>query len=129
MKQSWILILLIGGLLALLVLLAAVQYVWLGQISDAEQERLHKRLQTDTQNFAEDFNKEIRGAYFTFQVDPGDWLKNDWAGFNDRYKLWQSQTAYPQLIKDFYFVRKESPPIRYDADAQDFKLTEWTEEL
>ncbi len=113
----------------MLVLLAAVQYVWLGQISDAEQERLHKRLQTDTQNFAEDFNKEIRGAYFTFQVDPGDWLKNDWAGFNDRYKLWQSQAAYLQLIKDFYFVRKESPPIRYDSGAQDFKLTEWTEEL
>ncbi len=113
----------------MLALLAAVQYVWLGQISDAEGERLHKRLQTDTQNFAEDFNKEIRGAYFIFYVDPVDWLKNDWTGFNSRYKLWQTQTAYPQLVKDFYFVGKDSPPIRYDADAQDFKLTEWTEEL
>lgn len=128
-KQSQVLIFLIGGLLALLVLLAAAQYVWLVQISDAVSERLRKRLQTDTQNFAEDFNREIRGAYFTFQVDPGDWVEKDWSGFNDRYKLWKSQTAYPQLIKDFYFVGKNSPPIRYDADERNFKVVEWTEEL
>ena len=129
MKRSWTLILLVGGFLALLVLLAGVQYVWLAQISEAESERLHKRLQTSTKNFAEDFNKEIRGAYFTFQIDPGDWLKKDWEGFNDRYKLWQTQTAYPRLVKDFYFVGKDSTPIRYEADAENFAPTEWTPEL
>ncbi len=113
----------------MLILLAAMQYIWLGQISAAEREHLQKNLQTNTQNFAADFNKEIRGAYFTFQIDPGDWLKKDWGGFSDRYKLWQSQTAYPQLIEDFYFVRKDSLPLRYDAVAQDFKSAEWTEEL
>ncbi len=102
MKRSWISILPIGALFGLLVLLAGLQYVWVVQISAAEAERLQKRLQTDTRNFAEDFNREIRAAYFTFQIDPGDWLKNDWTEFNGRYKLWQSQTAYPQLIKGFY---------------------------
>ena len=128
-KQSRTLILLIGGLLAMLCLLAAMQYIWLGQISNAEREHLQKNLQSNTQNFAADFNKEIRGAYFIFQIDPGDWQKKDWTGFNDRYKLWQSQTAYPQLVKDFYFVGEDSPPLRYDAAAQNFKLAEWTEEL
>lgn len=129
MKRSWISILPIGALFGLLVLLAGLQYVWVVQISAAEAERLQKRLQTDTRNFAEDFNREIRAAYFTFQIDPGDWLKNDWTAFNGRYNLWKAQTAYPQLIKDFYFVGKDSLPLRYDAGAQEFKASEWTEEL
>lgn len=128
-KKSWSPILLVGALLSLLVLLAALQYLWLAQISDAERTRLQNRLESDTKHFAEDFNKEIRSAYFTFQVDPGDWLKNDWTGFNGRYKLWLSQTAYPQLIKDFYFVSNDSPPMRYEAAAQAFKSCEWTDEL
>lgn len=118
-------------LFALLGLLAWLQYAWLGQISDATRERLQTRLKTDSRRFAEDFNKEIRNSYFFFQVDPGDWLKNDWTAFNARYKLWRAQTAYPQLIKNIYFVRREdsAPPIVYNAAAANFEITEWTAEL
>ena len=58
MKRSRFQILLVIGLLGLLGVLAALQYVWLGQISDAEKDRMTKRLQTDTARFAEDFNRE-----------------------------------------------------------------------
>ncbi len=128
-KQSKTLIVMIGALLALLATLGAVQYVWLGQISEAERERLHQHLQTDMQNFARDFNKEIRAAYYTFQVEAGDWQKKDYANFNIRRQLWQRQTAYPQLVRDFYFVEGNAPPLRYDAAAQSFQTAEWTAEL
>jgi hypothetical protein len=129
MRRSWFPILSVVLLLGLLVLLATLQYRWLGQISDGEREHLQKRLQTDTQRFADDFNEELRGAYFTFQIDPGDWLEKDWTEFNKRYELWLSKTKYPQLIKDIYFVGKDSTPIRYDAKAQKFEPGEWTENL
>lgn len=109
--------------------LAALQYLWLGQISEAERERLQTRLNSDADLFAADFNREIRVAYFIFQIDPNDWLKKDWSGFNVRYKLWRTQTAYPQLVKDFFFVGKDAAPLRYDAAAQSFNPTDATGEL
>src|SRR5687768_11899487 len=104
MNGSRFQIFLVVGLLALLGVLAVLQYVWLGQISDAEKDRLTRRLQMDTQRFGEDFNREIQGAYFNFQSDESLWEKKDWGQFNERYDFWREKTAYPKLIKDFYFL-------------------------
>ena len=129
MKRSWISIFVFGAVLGLFGALAVLQYVWLKQIGDTERERLQTRLQTDADLFAADFNRQLRVAYFIFQIDPQDWLEKDWTKFNDRYKLWQLQTAYPKLVKDFYFVAKDALPLRYDADAQTFDPVEFNEEL
>ncbi|MGC2236010.1 MAG: HAMP domain-containing sensor histidine kinase [Pyrinomonadaceae bacterium] len=131
MKRSWFSILLVAGLLGLLVLLATLQYRWLGQISDREQEHLQTRLETDTKRFAEDFNREIQNAYFNFQLPAGVWRNQNWAEFNQRYKFWREKTSYPQLIGDFYFVEfGESQNIsRYNKEKGAFEPAEWTEEL
>src|SRR5687767_11671761 len=73
MNRSWISLLLVAALLGLLTVLAALQYQWLSQISSDERERLQKRLETDTQRFAEDFNRELQVAYFSFQFDDEAW--------------------------------------------------------
>lgn len=128
MKRSWILILLVTGLLALLSLLATMQYRWLGQISASERERLQKRLETDTHRFAEDFNREIQIAYLTFQFDSETWSKNDYGEFNERYQAWREQVAFPALIQDFYFARNDQL-LRYDAKLKTFNGAEWSEDL
>ena len=104
MKSSRFPILLVGVLLALLGLLAFLQYRWLGQISDGERERLTRTVKADTERFAEDFNSEIQNAYFNFQMNADVWQDKNWKEFNDRYDFYKSKTAYPELIKDFYFV-------------------------
>ena len=129
MKNSRLLIAAIVGLFGLLILLGSLQYLWLGEISDSERENLQNRLNGDTRNFARDFNFEMRRAYFTFQIDPGGWLKKDWTEFNQKYNLWKSEAAYPSLIKDLYFVGKDSAPLRYDPEAQTFKPTNVTDKL
>ena len=68
MKRSWFPIFLVFGLLGLLVLLATLQYQWLGQISEGEGERLKARLESDTKRFAEDFNREIQSAETPIRV-------------------------------------------------------------
>lgn len=131
MKRSWFPIFLVVGLLGLLGILAALQYVWLGQISDAEKDRISRRLQTDTERFGEDFNREIQGAYFNFQSDAELWQKKDWAQFNERFDFWREKTAYPNLIKDFYFFEnKEGAAIlHYDSAKREFTEANWTDEL
>ncbi len=130
MKRSWFPILLIFGLLGLLVLLATLQYQWLGQISDGDGERLKARLESDTKRFAEDFNREIQSAYFNFQVSSDVWREKKWTEFNDRYDFWRTKTPYPNLIKNFYFIEKASQNVsRYNFEKRAFETSDWTENL
>lgn len=130
MKRSWFPIILVAALLALLGLLATFQYKWLGQISDNDREQMRTRLQSDTERFAEDFNREIQNAYFNFQLDSDAWRAADWSEFNERYKFWREKTAYPDLIEDFYFVESASLKLsRYEKEKGVFTAAEWNERL
>src|SRR4051794_1864517 len=104
MKRSWTSILAVCGFIGLLVVLGVLQYRWLSQVSEAEVERQQRRLNSDTEKFAADFNREIQAAYFNFQIAADTWQKKDWTEFNQRYDFWRSKTAYPTLIKSVVFV-------------------------
>jgi signal transduction histidine kinase len=127
MKRSWFPITLVILLLGLLALLATLQYRWLGQISDGERARLQNRLQTDTRRFAEDFNREIQNAYFNFQFSSEVWQDKNWNEFNQRVDFWRGKTAYPNLIKNFYFVELGGENLlRYDNQSKTFQAADWT---
>ena len=51
-----------GALLGLILLLATLQYKWLGQISGAERERMTANLNTRAAAFGVDFDREL--TYF-----------------------------------------------------------------
>ena len=131
MKRSWFPILLVVGLLGLLVLLAGLQYRWLGQISDAERESLQRRLQTDTVRFAEDFNREVQTAYFAMGLEPKVWREKNWNAFAERFEMWRGGANYPNLIRDFYFVQTEGEPRlwRYSAEKRTFEAVGWEEKF
>jgi signal transduction histidine kinase len=131
MKRSRLQIFLVVALLALLGVLAVFQYVWLGQISEAERDRTARRLQTDTERFGEDFDREIQNAYTNLQVDEALWQEKDWARFNERYDFWRTKTAYPNLIADFFYLenKPDGAAWRYDAERREFIAAGWTDEL
>ena len=58
------------ALLGLIGLLATLQFHWLGQISDAERDRMRATLETGASAFARDFDSELTRAYLLFQIDP-----------------------------------------------------------
>jgi len=119
------------ALLALLSVLAFLQYRWLGQISDGEREQMQRRLDADTKRFAEDFNREIQGAYFNFQLDSEAWKTQNAAQFNERYDFWRDKTAYKDLIKDFYFVGFDEAKTvsKYDKSTRIFANAEIPAEI
>lgn len=129
MKRPILNLLMLFGLLGLLILLAILQYRWLGEISQVEGERMRERLEADARHFADDFNGEIRKSYFIFQLDPNVWLDRDWKEFSNRYQLWLAQTKYKNLIGEFYFVEKDKNPIKYDSGKNEFVLAQTTAEL
>lgn len=108
--------LLIISLIILLGVLAFFQYKWVGQISEAEQERLQKRLDIDARHFAEDFNRIIQNAYFTFQINGNDWQNS----FLERFELWQQKSQYPQLIQSFEIVLPTDEVVYFDKSKKSF---------
>ena len=131
MRFSWTTFALFGGLLALLVILGALQYRWQSQISDSQRDKMHKMAQEEAGRFAEDFNKEIQNAYFNFQVGAGDWRAKNYRPFLERYEFWKSKTNYPILISEFYLfdAAGESQPLKYDSELKTFVAVDWTPEL
>jgi len=115
MKGSWVTNIALGGVLLVLTLFLGLQYNWLRQASEAERERLQKRVEADTKNFAGDFNRELQAAFFSFQTESASWENGNWSEFGQRYDYWRSKTPYPELIREFvYFPKGGGPPLRYD---------------
>jgi signal transduction histidine kinase len=104
MKRSWISIISAAVLISLLGVLGVLQYRWLVQASEADAEKMQKRLNSDTKHFADDFDQELQNIYFNFQVDPADWEQENWSEFDKRYEFWRARTAYPELVKNVFFI-------------------------
>lgn len=124
-NKSWFPFLSVIILLGLLVLLATLQYRWLGQISEGERVRMNSRLQDDTKRFADDFNREIQTVYFSFQVDSESFENRDWRGFNKRFVSWSSQTKHPELVKDLYFLNNgdSREVLRFNNSKGEFEAS------
>src|SRR5215216_5261131 len=99
MKRSWISALVIGSVLVLLTLFLGLQYKWLSEVSEAERERMQKRVETDASRFGEDFDREMQAAYYNFQTGAAVWKESEWDEFNARYDFWKQRTSYPELIR------------------------------
>ncbi|HVF30573.1 MAG TPA: HAMP domain-containing sensor histidine kinase [Pyrinomonadaceae bacterium] len=131
MKRTWFSFLIVAVIIGLLTLFLGLQYKWLSEVSVAERERMQKRVEDDTMRMAEDFNREMHAAYYNFQTDAETWKNADWREFNERYEFWKTRTAYPDLIRDIYFLssRPDTKPLRYDPDKHVFEPAERTAEL
>ena len=121
-----------AALAALVVTLAVLQYRWLGQVSDAERERMKATLMQRADAFARDFDREVLHLYLALQTESAGLAQHDWAPFARRYEIWRESAEYPQLVKGIYFVEwdgNQSPLMRYRPEAKTFEPVDWPAEL
>ncbi len=133
-KPSFVL-LLPAALVALLTLLATLQYRWLGQVSAGERERMQSTLRAATARFTQDFDREIGRVYFGLQVDDATVRAGAWADFAAHYQRWQESAPYPRLVRAVYLVAHDAGDdnatrlLRFDPTARTFTPVEWPAEL
>lgn len=120
MKGSWVTTFAVGGVLLILTLFIGLPYNWLAQASEAERERMQRRVDADTKAFADDLNREVQAAYFSFQVGPESIKNKDWSEFNERYEYWRSKTQYPELISEILYFGNGEAPLRFDQSVHSF---------
>jgi signal transduction histidine kinase len=120
------------ALAILLPLLAVLQYRWIGEVSQAERERLRAA----PERFAEDFDRELTRAFLSFQ--PG--LRS--GGQDDRRaelvqqaRRWRAGAPLPQLLRAVYVAERTEGAngglalSRLDPAGERFVPVPWPPEL
>ena len=126
-----------AALTGLLVVLATLQYVWLGRVSEAERASRQSMLSARAAAVASEFDKELTLAYVLFQVEPvidsaepRETLASRFAARDER---WQAAARFPRLIKDRLIasVADDGTPglERYDAVRKAIEPAAWPEGL
>jgi signal transduction histidine kinase len=120
---------LIAALLVLLVLLASLQYYWLGEVSASERDRLQSLVDTGATRFVEDFDLDIASMFLGLQMHADMVRAQAWERYAQRYDHWQQRTAHPQLVGAIYLVQLyENGRIglmRFDPSTRRFSTAEW----
>jgi signal transduction histidine kinase len=98
-RATWIAVL----IAALLVLLAGLQYRWLGELSEFEQRRMQANLRSATERFSRDFDREIDHVYYDFHIRRGRDVHEEIA---EDYEEWASSFPFPDLIDTAYWVSR-----------------------
>jgi two-component system sensor histidine kinase SenX3 len=97
-------LLLPAGLILLVVLLGALQYRWLGQVSEAERAQLQRTLAQRANEFAAEFDREMAVASTVLAID-GDALADDrWAALSAKYDAWHARAMFPGLVRSLYIA-------------------------
>ncbi len=126
-------LLLVIGLIALLPILAALQYYWLGQLRASELDRLRSNLQASARNFGHAIDHEVYPAQWAFRVSFTQSLDEIARQFRSGYTIWKSRTTQPEIIEAIYWVEydlnNELQLYRFDALDGALRPTPWPRDL
>ena len=122
----------VAGLLVALILLATLQYRWVGQVGEAERARLQAGARSRAEQLAQDFDREVTRAFAWLQVDEDMLGPDGGVRYAARYERWAARTEHPGLVAAVYVVTPENgtPSLRrFDKAARGFVGTVWPQEL
>src|SRR5580765_5706585 len=91
-------------LLVLLAILATLQYRWLGEVSEAERERMRASLRTRASALAQEFDAELTRVYVAFHVGSDQLDADAAAALADAYARWQAGAKIPALVSAVYMA-------------------------
>ena len=115
-------------LMAIVAVLASLQYRWLGQVSQAERTRMHETMTARAEALAADLDHEVARIFVSFQLRQPELTALD-AALARRYQLWRESTRYPNLVRDLYIARVDGTIERFDAEAMTLQRIEWPDAL
>jgi hypothetical protein len=124
-----------AALLALLALLATLQYRWTGQLGRAEEERARTSLNRAAAGVAADFDRELGRVFFFFLQGAGDDVEE---GLARRTSAWRAQPGFPGLLRQLLLVEHDGSErgaggglalSALDEASGAWKAIEWPREL
>jgi signal transduction histidine kinase len=86
---------------AALVVLGALQYRWIGEMADAERQRMSAGIEFAAHHFGDDFDHELTRMFFAFQMPLPDATSDHLLRVYDE---WSASSRDPRIVKAIYFV-------------------------
>jgi len=123
----------VTAMMAVVFVLALLQYRWTGEISRTEQERLTAALATSVRNFSQEFSYDFQRLCEGMEIDP-EASPSDFEALTLRqYANWAKASTHPQLVADLYIWRTDDPRGPYlehlDRRNNRFEQIAWPAEL
>ena len=119
-----------AGLVLLVGTLAALQYRWLGQVSDAERDAMRAALQHRATEFADDFDREITLAFTTFSAAAGQATAADAAPVAAALAKWRETARFPDIVRAVYFAStQQGPAVLSRLEGDRFEPVDWPDNL
>ena len=115
------------ALVVLVVALGALQYRWVGQVSERERDQLRESLDRRAREFANDFDLEISRAYQMFEPDAEFSTANP-ERLAQRRDEWLATSPFAGIVKTVYYAeaaRDGYTLYRYIPATRAFEQTEW----
>src|SRR5688572_27888100 len=116
-------------LLVLLPALAVVQYRWVGQVSVAERERMHRNLENAADQFRDTFNQAIIAPLVQLQVGAATARDGSSDQYSDRYNSWINTAEHPQVVAGIFLVDADDAGLlrlrRFNSDQHVFEPSLW----
>ena len=118
----------VGLSLVALLVLAGLQYYWIGKIAVAERQRLERGVAESSGDLAEDFTSELRNM--TGILEPRfSSVPPDPVSIATRYHYWVISATYPNLLKSLYIVRSARDVLSLDRATETFVPDVWPDFL
>src|ERR1700680_5125967 len=92
------------------IVLAALQFRWSNQVSEATSIRLADSLQMSMINWHLDFFRDFSEICIAMRVEPEAGAPNDWNQYVGRFGEWKKATAHPDLVSGLYVLRFDEAP-------------------
>jgi signal transduction histidine kinase len=118
----------VAGLLVALVLLATLQYRWVGQVGEAERARLQSGARARAEQLAQDFDREVTRAFALLQLDEDMLAPDGGERYAARFERWLARSEHPGLVAAVYVMAPEKGTLalrRFDKAQRTFVAAEW----
>lgn len=119
-----------GALVALLALLATLQYRWTGDLGRAEEERARTALSRASAGLAADFDRQLGRLFFHFVELPSESVEDTLVR---QAASWRAQPAYPDLLRQVILLEPGQggdPSLRaLDESTGRWQPVSWPSEL
>jgi len=94
-------------LVVALIVLGHMQYRWIGDLADAERQRMRAGLEFAAHHFSDEFDHELMRMFVAFQLPMPDATADH---LLKRYDEWAAAARDPKIVRAVYFV----PPFEPD---------------
>ncbi|MFN7992624.1 MAG: HAMP domain-containing sensor histidine kinase [Bryobacteraceae bacterium] len=99
----------VSVLVAVLVLLAVLQYRWSDEISRAERARIEASLNTSVNQFRQEFYRELVQVCSAFHNDPGAEPDRFPQTYTERFQAWSRTALRTDLVANVYVWQADGP--------------------